>query len=234
MFEEILYPLEMFLQEKINLLPRGDRAIIQLGDKIPYPWIQALSVDSHISTAIIRIWQPLNDYLESSIKYLAGEVVELALAISAKGQIIGLIYILPYTQSSGHRFFSWLAGLPATEADFLQHQTKLHTLLPQSYKIFSSVHDGFFHNGGGASCLKPLEELYFISEMVDETDSLNYEPNQLLAFCGDGAGNEQCYNLTMPVGDGDYATVDWDHEVREISKPQIFWKFVEWRLTQKW
>lgn len=49
----------------------------------------------------------------------------------------------------------------------------------------------------------------------------------VLGFCGDGAGNLQVYDLTRLLDNNDYLTADWDHETSELSHWMSFWEFVE-------
>lgn len=142
---------------------------------------------------------------------------------------IDFIHLFRLDETLGSSNYSgWFGLLPATEDDIIQNETRLGITIPQSYRDFARVHNGFLHNGWGSLGLKPLHTLYFVRN-VDKSNYLDhgFDFGRILAICGDGAGNEQCYDLDQPLDKDDRLTFDWDHETRRLTKPQPFWAFLE-------
>lgn len=227
MLAELSSSLELFLQQKIQLLPRGHTLIPDVAGGIPPSWEQALSPNEAVAYSIERLWQPVDTEAIQTIGLLTKRIEELALVVSPVSlSPLGLLYIFRRRHTTEEHFNSWLGGLPATKGDIALNELRLGCRISRSYAAFTQVHNGFLSDGWSSLGLRPLGSLYFLSELTEESEVLNYEPGQMLAFCGDGAGNEQCFHLNKPVGEGDYLTFDWDHEVREVSKPQPFWPFL--------
>lgn len=112
--------------------------------------------------------------------------------------------------------------------------TQLGWVVPQELKLFYRVHNGF----GNFSLpwqiavwdtVLPDWKLSVLREYFEE-EVTTYNPNDLLEFFPDGAGNGQFFyrrNDTEVLW-----TVDWDHETREINKPERFWDFVDRKLSK--
>jgi hypothetical protein len=162
---------------------------------------------------------------------LAQRIVEFALLTPRDSNLpVQLLYIMQSGPGSGGGYFAWAAGLPIAEAPTADPP---RDKLPASYRTFTQVHNGFLLEGWGSAGPTSVEELFHLDTLpIPGADELGYEPHDLLAFSGDGAGNEQCYLLTQPTADGDYATVDWDHETRGLGPPGPFWKYVEELVTK--
>lgn len=227
MLSQLSSSLELFLQQKIQLLPRGHPRITDIKEGIPPTWKQALSPGETVSHSIERLWQPTGVEAIRAIDLLTRRIEELALVVSPHTlSPLGLLYIFHRGHAAEERFYSWLGGFPATEEDIARNELKLGCRIPRSYTAFTQVHNGFLSDGWSSLGIRPLSSLYFLSELAAGSEALDYEPGQLLAFCGDGAGNEQCFYLNNPAGENDSLTFDWDHETRELSKPQSFWSFL--------
>jgi hypothetical protein len=90
-----------------------------------------------------------------------------------------------------------------------------------------AVHDGF-------GPILSSEQINVLAEMMDpicerqNTYPEGYQYRDLLEFYPDGAGNAQCFYRQGGV----FTTVDWDHEVWEISGPQDFFPYIDERLSQ--
>ncbi len=224
MFEEAVSKLESLLRESVLFLPRGHESIAELGQKIPSTWIHSLSSDSPVADSILRIWSPLNKHLDASLRVLTNYALDIGLVVSPTATSPPrLLYVL---ESATRTAFGWLAGLPATEEDFVRQEARLGVQLPQSYKLFSRVHNGFLLDGLSTVGPRSLGDLFFVSVLL-EGELASDRFAHLLAFSGDGAGNEQCYDLTWPISNNDYLTVDWDHESRETSGPTTFYDYLD-------
>ncbi|MDH5507706.1 MAG: SMI1/KNR4 family protein, partial [Anaerolineae bacterium] len=122
----------------------------------------------------------------------------------------------------------WLGGLPIEKREIISVEQKLAINLPSSLKLFSNIHNGFLLDGASAFGVRPLNSLFCLDDYDIFSDlDIDYDPKKCLAFCGDGAGNEQCFSINHPIHENDYMTYDWDHETRELTKPQSFWDFLE-------
>ena len=224
MFQTLVSKLELFLEENVQLFPRGHNSIAALSERLPSSWTYALSLQSSIPGSIIQIWHPASGHVNDLLNVLSSHTQNIALVLPATAPP-SLLYIFQRNGPEGIELSGWLGGLPATEQDIASCEVRLSMPLPQSYKAFSKVHNGFLLDGWISLGPRPVGRLYFVSTSVQDEYPHN-GLDRLLAFSGDGAGNEQCYDLSRAIGDGDYITVDWDHEAREISKSQTFWKYL--------
>ena len=108
--------------------------------------------------------------------------------------------------------------------------------LPTELKTFYSVHNGF---GAGlplgiflsSSCVLPNYKLETLNSLLkNETDfEFVIDPKDLLQFYPNGLGDAQCF---YRLRNGELTTVDWDHETREIYRPENFWSFVDRNLSE--
>jgi hypothetical protein len=229
MYEELLSKLELVLQTETQVLPKGHNALADLSATIPSSWTRVLSSDASIADSIEQIWAPISEYAGDFLRTLVARTVDIALVLSSETSLLHLLYVL---ESSKGSIFGWLAGLPATEQDIIDCEARLGIRLPESYNLFCQVHNGFSLDGLKTAGPERLSGLFFLSTLL-EGEPRSDDFDRLLAFSGDGAGNEQCYDLTMPTGDGDYVTVDWDHETRETSQPRVFWEYFH-KIVTMW
>jgi len=184
-FQSMLHALEMFFQDKVNIILRGQREVEEHIEKIPHTWRICLNSDLPIFDAVLEVWHGLEHISFDSLGLFAERVYDLGLVFSnSKKSIIGLCYIFRHENENGVFYKSWIGGLPATESDFQRFHKLTTKLLPISYRAFCQVHDGFLRNGNLSMGFMPIYEL-----------TLN---QTWLAFYGDGAGNVQTYNLSDP------------------------------------
>jgi hypothetical protein len=73
--------------------------------------------------------------------------------------------------------------------------------------------------------------LTFLEEYVVAWE-VDYTFFDLLPFCEDGAGNSQNFYKAEPIEDS-YATVDWDHETKEISGASTLAEFIEHQFAER-
>lgn len=224
MWQELHPYWEMFLKKAVHTLLRGDRLPTYLVEKLPVSWIKALASDISIRDAITEIWNVPPPHATTNFSnLLADRVNDLCLVISeSSSEPIGLAYIFRHHPSGD--WGSWLGGLPISPADLLQTQAQLDLWLPSSYRNLLSIHNGLTRDGWSSLGPRPLNKLYYIEGSLDQQSRLS--SRRLVAFSGDGAGNEQCYDLNTPLGGDDFWTVDWDHEVQQIGNPLSFGDYV--------
>lgn len=229
---KLIFALEMFLQAKVRVVFRDDMALAKLNGEIPFTWEQLLLSDLPTRQVIGQLWKPLEQYANAFVEILANSTLNLAIVLSPEKTFpISLFYVAKLAWRDQIFFEGWLGGLPTSDRDLAKCETRLNFSLPVSYKLFGNVHNGFLKNGNQGNGLLPVESLSFLhrKDLPEDLSLLHdsFSDDELLSFYRDGAGNQQSYHLSMPHGSGDYMTVDWDHETREISNPQAFWLFLE-------
>ena len=110
---------------------------------------------------------------------------------------------------------------------------KYNWSLPNDLVEFYSIHDGF--GGSDSQFLLSSKELTVMGEMMNPIAKqqnvfpTQYKFDDLLEFFPDGSGNAQCF---LRIGDSVDVTVDWDHEIWEISEGINFYDFLDERLSQ--
>lgn len=224
MYDELIKILSGFLEEEFLFIPRQTPLEVEIRSSLPESWLTALSPTSDLDYAVKAIWDPVKKSAENFIAVLGKLTVDFALLVFPTFPP-QLVYILESTTGCP----SWTAGLPATKRDFEVCEERLGFCLPSSYKLFTQVHNGFHLESWDTIGPRALHDLYTISELLGNTK----HSKNLLAFSGDGAGNEQCFNMDMPVKDRNYTTIDWDHETREISHSQFFWDYIRDLISEK-
>jgi hypothetical protein len=224
--------LELFLKERVTLLFRGNPIPTPFDKNMPSSWEQALSPLSP-ADSITNIWRPINQQASGAINILISRITDFALVVYPDNSaVLGLLYIFkPSSPNTPLR--GWLAGLPATNEQIKQSETRLDIQIPPAYKTFCQIHNGFLIDGWTSLGLRPLHSLHLLSELpIENPTNQGYNPSKLLAFCGDGSGNQQCYHLAEPLNT-DFVTYDWDHETQAITKPHPFWHFLEAFLAKE-
>lgn len=217
-FKEIESIYGIFLQEEVQIIPRGQAEIVQYSHLIPVSWRVCLEQEEYSATITRDVWAEVDTQVPSSVSLFLTRVIDVGLTVSPnKKMVYGLTYLLKHQSSSGTFFKGWLGGLPASDLDITAFEKDTNLVLPQSYQVFCSVHNGFLWNGNGAIGYCPIRELIIWKNA--------------LSFCGDGAGNLQIYDLTKPLDNNDYLTADWDHETDELSHWMSFWEFVKKQFT---
>ncbi|MFT6746210.1 MAG: hypothetical protein ACJAZ2_000548 [Glaciecola sp.] len=106
--------------------------------------------------------------------------------------------------------------------------------IPNDLKEFYSIHNGFGEIYD-AYYVMPNEDIKVMAEMMDpickeqNVSPDDYSFSNLLEFYPDGGGNAQCF---LRVNDNTNSTVDWDHEVWEISWEMGFFEFINERMSE--
>lgn len=132
-----------------------------------------------------------------------------------------MIYIFRHIKSD--EIFSWLGYAPLSSNQLRQCKERFGFPLPASYQAFCTVHNGLLRDGWISSGPRPVEKL----RLFEADQGKDVQKERLLAFSGDGAGNEQCYHLHLSADSNDYLTVDWEHESEQMGQPHMFWTYLE-------
>jgi len=213
-FKEIESIQGIFLQEEVQIIRRSQAEIVQYSHLIPVSWRACLEQEEYSATITRDVWAGVDTQVPRSVSLFFTRVIDVGLTVSlTKKTVYGLTYLLKYQSSRGTFLKGWLGRLPASDLDIIAFEKDTNLVLPQSYRGFCSVHNGFLWNGNGAIGYSPISELIIWKN--------------ILGFCGDGAGNLQVYDLTKPLDNNDYLTADWDHEADELSHWMNFWEFME-------
>lgn len=212
--------LEFFLETQIEFFAVGNSIPVFVQDSLPQMWADAMANNNSTSVIIRKIWNVSIPQMRSSYDYLASIIRDLGIITSSTtNELVGLLYICQHELED--QPFSWL-GMPPASADEIEIvQKKLDVSLPQPYVDFARIHNGFSLDGLLSIGPKPLSELYWVKdEYIDQANS--DENIRLLAFSGDGGGNQQCFPYEADNSSNQDATVDWDHESRQCSRVQTF------------
>lgn len=211
-----------FILLQNNLVPSFDAAC---------PWkIEGLeAVD-----AVDKVLSPLRSLLPKFVSALEERIRWIVPVRS--GSDWELVYLVDRALYDGRPYYGLIVGGAPNSAPRLSDRAESSGWqVPQAMKLLCSVHDGF---GALDSGILPGGYLVDLGELMDpiaKEQSFvpdNYEFQDLLEFCRDGAGNCQAFHRKFR-NDADPMTVDWDHETREISGEMPFFEFVDERLLSQ-
>ncbi len=221
--------VEFFVRQPLQLIRRGSRGVSELSGTIPAAWLAALSGRQRLAEDLHTLWQPAGPEAQPFVQHLTDQTVDLAMAVAQSPAFTpSLLYLNRRKSENGWHYFTWLAGLPATSLQLSGQSARLGVSIPLSYQRFVAVHNAFCVDGHSMVGPAALERLMRLSDLIDaQPAELGYDTRQVLLFSGDGGGNEQCYNLALPLADDDFMTVDWDHETRELNTPMTLWAYLE-------
>jgi hypothetical protein len=223
--------LEIFLKSEIQFVFRGTSKYASIKPFLPLTWQNALSSDTSASQIIPYLWKNSLPLFEPFYQHLQERVIEIAIVITPSDAYFAYIF------HNDNGFFTFLGGMPTTTEGITSREKELGFKLPLNYQKFLLIHNGFLLDGWSSLGIKPLHKLYTIGEMIGKDiiasgQPINYDPYRLLCFCGDGGGNERCFNDPTTFNYAEQ-TVFWDHETREISHPIPFERFLEEFLRQQ-
>jgi hypothetical protein len=221
--------VELFLRGRLEIVAGTDAAFETWRQKIPAAWAEALAAPVNTEDTLRALWAEAGAEGGGFVSRLVARVAGVALGVVSNApDQPRLLYLVRNGTDQQTSFFVWVAGLPATPEQVRAAQSRLAWRLPASYVRFAAVHNGFLVDGFEAVGPTALDKLVRLSDVLGAgTGELGYAPDDLLWFSGDGSGNAQCYFRAMPVPDGDWLTVDWDHETRHLSQPISFWGYLE-------
>ena len=194
------------------------------------PW--AVYRGESIERIIDQIFAPLAERLTTFPNLLKTGCTQIVALLD--NQRWYLIYVL---QPEVGQKESYLCGGSPVNLPVLPDSVRVAGwTLPKQLADFYKVHNGFgilwpldlFWN---SDCILPSSHLKILAQTfpADMPILLDYDPNHLLEFFPDGAGNGQ-YFYRFDHKDSESLTVDWDHETRELSHQADFWSFIDERL----
>jgi hypothetical protein len=109
--------------------------------------------------------------------------------------------------------------------------------MPEDLKELYSVHGNFGDLKSAlrnqlSHCIAAAERLEtsltFLEDKIEEWE-LDYSFFDLLPFWEDDAGNCQNFYKIEPI-ENSYATVDWDHETKEVSGYSTLAEFIDYQF----
>jgi hypothetical protein len=217
MLEELKQKIEIFKRQEIDLVSRQELHAIDLN--LPHEWLKLLRNKSLTTSQIIEyLWEPVASKAQKIIKVLTSRVVDITVVSPLnKESPVEICYLFQVASLKFQRTYlnGWVAGQPLQKVDLLEDKSEL--LLPSTYREFCNIHNGFLHNGNGSIGFLPVERLQVVRSEDRHTI--------MLEFCGDGLGNTRCFDLSKPINEKDFTTVDLDHETLEVDHPLPFWDF---------
>jgi hypothetical protein len=212
-FQKMVLAITMFRQEPVEVLFKEQKEIEPYLLVLPELWQKFFSSNASVLDTIQNAWNELEAIIPQITTKISNRISFLGLVTSRnRNSIMGIAYIISHSYKDKLFYEAWIGGLPATALDLGQFNSDNKFPLPKSYQIFCGIHNGFLKNGNLASGFLPIHEIPFDGKTI--------------TFYEDGAGNTQAYDIMRPAGLNDYMTFDWDHETRELSKPQTFWDFL--------
>jgi hypothetical protein len=128
----------------------------------------------------------------------------------------------------------YTGGMPINNSIENENLLKFGWTLPKDLKEFYTIHNGFGEIDELGYILN-MDEIRVMGEMMNPIcEEQNVKPEEysfdnLLEFFPDGAGNAQCF---LRGETGNNVTVDWDHEIWELSNEESFYEFINERLAE--
>jgi hypothetical protein len=200
-----------------NYFPLG-----RFPDDCPWAYLNGLDIGS----AIEKVFAPIAAEIPMLVETLCERCGHLY-AEKAEATWV-LHYFLDMTLYDGRPYYLvYSGGPPSPRVQVNACLAKYDWPIPGELARLYAIHDGF-------GPILSSADITVMAEMMDpickeqNVFPEEYEYRGLLEFHQDGAGNAQCFHRQ----DGEFTTVDWDHEVWEISGPQDFFEYVDERLSQ--
>lgn len=200
-----------------NYLPLG-----YLPDGCPWAHLNGLELTS----AIEEQFAPIANEIPALIEALSERCGHLY--AEKKETTWVLHYFLDMTLYDGRRYYQiYSGGAPNPSPQANSCLAEYDWPVPGDLARLYAVHDGFGPILSSA-CISVMAEMMDPICKEQNTYPEDYQYRDLLEFHPDGVGNAQCFHRQ----DGEFTTVDWDHEVWEISSPQDFFAYIDERLSQ--
>ena len=204
-------------QNSANYYPLGN-----FPSDCPWAHLNGLNLRSAIRTLFSSLTKKIPTLIETlcdRCQYLYAEKTETSWALH---------YFLEMMLYDQRRYYEvYTGGPPTPNPEPNSCLVNYGWQIPDDLARLYAIHDGF----------GPILSNGIISVMAEMLDPIckdlntypeGYEFRDLLEFHPDGAGNAQCFHRT----NGTITTVDWDHEIWEISGSQDFFSYVDERLSQ--
>jgi hypothetical protein len=196
-------------------------------------------------------WTKLNNlslmgFVEANFQTIKDKIPNLIEAIKDRCRFIyadriesawRLHYFLDVTLYDGREYFIvYTGGEPNQNPQPNDCLIKYGWMIPRDLTEFYSVHDGF-GTVESANFVLSNQEICVMAQMMNEICEKNsfdypeeYKFEDLLEFFPDGAGNVQCF-YQKDSDSLNALTVDWDHELWEISEATSFYEFIDARMS---
>ena len=195
------------------------------------PWISLNELS--IQAAIEQDFEPIKD----KVPHLVDALKERCEFIYAEKVNSGwyLHYFLGMKLYDGQPYYKvYSGGEPNANSQANASLQKFNWTIPNDLKDFYAVHDGF-GDLSDIGYLMSSDEIVVKGEMMNPIAKQEgivpegYSFDDLLDFFPDGVGNAQCFLRSTT---GTNTTVDWDHEIWEISRESSFFDFIDERLSE--
>ncbi len=201
----------------------------QIPEDCPWHSLNGLSIEEAIATN----FAPLSDKLPTLIAAMQARC-EFIYA-EKTDSLWQLHYFLKRKLHDGRDYYIVYTGGPSLKTALPNANLRaFNWTIPQDLKEFYAIHDGFGEYLD-AYFIVGSEDLEVMGEMMNPiakeegTYPEGYKFDDLLPFFPDGSGNSQCFLRTAK---GNNTTVDWDHEIWEISEEVGFFEFIDERMSE--
>lgn len=192
-------------------------------------------------------WSNLNDktiteFITENFKPISKKIPNLISSLKERCKFIFaekkentwyLHYLLDMKLYDDREYFKiYTGGAPLLNAEPNKNLKTFNWNVPNDLKKFYQVHNGFGEIYD-AYFVMANDDIKVMAEMMNPIcKEQNIQPegysfNDLLEFYPDGAGNAQCF-----YKNNGNSTVDWDHEVWEISGEMGFFEFINERMSE--
>jgi SMI1 / KNR4 family (SUKH-1) len=195
---------------------------------LPDAWREIFLTAQTPDQVVPRIWAPIANKARGFVVRLETITIELRIARSADGSPHGLLYVtqdIPSLQG-------WVGGLPANEDNFQSKESELGVPLPDSYRKFTGLHDGFFRlvtqNSGFLPLhLLQLDEAHGQSSELHSAEIHRPASGGRLRFYLGNNGDIGFFDLSQQIGTSDYQTILLSPASRPVSGPKSYWGFLK-------
>lgn len=192
-------------------------------------------------------WSGLNattntEFIDQNFKSISKDIPTLLASLKNRCKFIyaekrentwQVHYLLEMKLYDDRSYFKiYTGGAPLLNAAPNKNLKAYDWQVPDDLKKFYSVHNGFGEIND-ANFVMGNDDIKVMAAMMDpickeqNTCPEGYSFSDLLEFFPDGARNAECFHKN-----GSNMTVDWDHEVWEISGEVGFFEFINERMAE--
>jgi len=184
----------------------------------------------------------INEFISENFSPLSTKIPNLIASIKERCKFIylekrehdwHLHYLMEMKLHDGRDYYRvYTGGTPLLNPNPNKSLAKYNWNIPTDLKKFYTIHNGF-GEVYDAYYVMANEDIKIMAELMDpiceEQNSYpeGYTFKELLEFFPDGGGNAQCFYRNKRN-----LTVDWDHEVWEISGEIGFYEFINERMSE--
>ncbi len=188
--------------------------------------------------------QNISDFIGANFKPIKNKIPDIIKALKQRCKFIyaekktetwDLHYLLDMKLYDDREYYRvYTGGSPNQSPEPNKSLVAFNWVIPNDLKEFYSIHDGFGEICN-ANFILNSKDIKVMGEMMNpiceeqNVKADGYSFNDLLEFFPDGGGNAQCF---IRVNDDNNFTVDWDHEIWEISGKSGFYNFINKRMSE--